>query len=365
MSVGGCPLSKRAGNKPGHKGKDWKGTEALKINEIGEFGLIESIKKDCITSLEGVVKGIGDDCAVFRSSSGRVLLLTTDMLVEDIHFLRNTITPYQLGRKAVAVNLSDIAAMGGRPLVILISLALPAQTEVEEMQEFYRGMSDICGLYGVNIVGGDTVASPDNLIINVSLIGEADEHEILYRSGARPGDKIYLTGPVGDSSAGLSILKHEISAPESLCGHFVKAHNEPEPLIETGKMIAGSRLATAMIDLSDGLLSDLGHICQESRVGALLFRDKLPLSRELESLAAHAGFDPFDFALSGGEDYVLLVTVPGAKTRDFELACKARIPSPLFLIGDIREEKGISITNADGSVEELAPKGFDHFSHPW
>jgi thiamine-monophosphate kinase len=338
---------------------------ALKINEIGEFGLIESIKKDCITSLEGVVKGIGDDCAVFHSSSGRVLLLTTDMLVEDIHFLRNTITPYQLGRKAIAVNLSDIAAMGGRPLVALISLAIPAKTEVEEIQEIYRGMREICGRYSVNIVGGDTVASPDNLIINVSLIGDANEQEVLYRSGARPGDKIYLTGTVGDSPAGLSILKHEISSPESLRRHFIKVHNEPEPLIKTGKVIAGSRLATAMIDLSDGLLSDLGHICEESSVGALLFRDGIPHSEELKSLAAHAGFDPLDFALSGGEDYVLLVTVPAAKTRDFELAYKDGTSSPLFLIGDIREQKGVRIMNENGSAQDLVPKGFDHFSHPW
>jgi thiamine-monophosphate kinase len=337
----------------------------LKINEIGEFGLIESIKKDCITSLEGVVKGIGDDCAVFHSSSGRVLLLTTDMLVEDIHFLPNTITPYHLGRKAIAVNLSDIAAMGGRPLVALISLAIPAKTEVEKIQELYRGMREICGLYSVNIVGGDTVASPDNLIINISLIGDADEQEVLYRSGARPGDKIYLTGTVGDSSAGLSILKREISPQESLCGHFIKAHNEPEPLIKTGKVIAESRLASAMIDLSDGLLSDLGHICEESRVGAVLSKDKIPLSQELKSLAAHAGFDPLDFALSGGEDYVLLVTVPAAKTQDFELAYRDSTSSPVFVIGDIREEKGIGIMNENGSVQDLAPEGFDHFSHPW
>ena len=337
----------------------------MKINEIGEFGLIESIKKDCITSLKGAVKGIGDDCAVFRTSSGRVLLLTTDMLVEDIHFLRNSITPYQLGRKAIAVNLSDIAAMGGRPLVILISLAVPAQTEVDEIKELYRGMSDICGLYGVNIVGGDTVASPDNLIINVSLVGDANEQEVLYRSGARPGDRIYLTGTIGDSSAGLSILKHKISPQDYLREYFIKAHNEPEPLIKTGKVIAGSRLASAMIDLSDGLLSDLGHICEESEVGALLDRKTIPLSQELKSLAAHAGFDPLDFALSGGEDYVLLVTVPAAKTPDFEQAYKDRTSSPLFLIGDIREGKGIRIMNENGSLQDLVPKGFDHFSHPW
>ena len=216
----------------------------MKINEIGEFGLIESIKKDCITSLQGVVKGIGDDCAVFHSSSGRFLLLTTDMLVEDIHFLRDKISPYQLGRKAIAVNLSDIAAMGGRPLYCLISLGIPVQMNVELIQDLYKGMKDICEHYRVNIVGGDTVGSPDKFIINVSLIGDAKEDEVVYRSGAKPGDKIYLTGSVGDSSAGLKILKNEISPPRSMGSYFLKVHNEPNALIETGRIIATSRLAS-------------------------------------------------------------------------------------------------------------------------
>ena len=240
----------------------------MKFSEIGEFGFIESIKKECITSWEKVIKGIGDDCAVFGPFSGRFLLFTTDMLVEDIHFLKDGITPYQLGWKAVAVNLSDIAAMGGSPRAMLISIGIPVERNVESIQDLYRGMKDICEQYGVNIIGGDTVASPDRLIINVSLIGDAKEDEILYRSGAGPGDKIYVTGNTGDSYAGLKILRHEISCPQSVVEHFTRAHNRPEPLVEAGRIIATSHLASAMIDTSDGLLSDLGHICTESGVGA-------------------------------------------------------------------------------------------------
>jgi thiamine-monophosphate kinase len=333
----------------------------LEFSEIGEFGFIESIKKECITSLKGVIKGIGDDCAVFGTYSGLVLLFTTDMLVEDIHFLRDTISPYQLGRKAIAVNLSDIAAMGGRALFILISLAIPAKMNVELIQDLYKGMKDICEYYNANIVGGDTVASPDKLIINVSLIGDAKENEVLYRSGARPGDKIYLTGNVGDSSAGLKVLKNEISAPKSISKHFIKVHNEPEPLIKTGRIIATSRLASAMIDLSDGLLSDLGHICKESCVGAMLFRNKIPLSSELRVLASRTNFNPLDLALSGGEDYILLVTVPEANSKDFELLFRVKRSSPLYMIGEIREEEGIRMVNDDGSIEEIGIKGFNHF----
>lgn len=334
----------------------------MKFDEIGEFGFIESIKKECITTLKDVIKGIGDDCAVFGPSSGRVLLFTTDMLVEDIHFLKSKMTPYQLGWKSIAVNLSDIAAMGGRPLILLISLAIPAEMDVEIIQDLYKGMKDICEHHKVNIVGGDTVASPDKLVINVSLIGDAKENEVLYRSGARPGDSIYLTGNVGDSFAGLKILKKEISSPESIKNHFIKIHNEPKPLIETGMAIAASGFANAMIDVSDGLLSDLGHICKESGVGALLFRSKIPLSSELKLLASRVKFNPLDLALSGGEDYILLLTVPEANIKDFEIVCKDKGLLPLYLIGEIKEEKGIRMVNDNGSIEEISMRGFNHFS---
>ncbi len=334
----------------------------MKFKEIGEFGFIESIKKECITTLKDIIKGIGDDCAVFGPYSGRVLLFTTDMLVEDIHFLKAKITPYQLGWKTIAVNLSDIAAMGGRPLFLLISLAIPAEMNVELIQDFYKGMKDICEHYEVNILGGDTVASPDKLVISVSLIGDAKENEVLYRSGARPGDRIYVTGNVGDSSAGLKILKNEISPPKSIASHFIKIHNEPKPLIKTGRIIAASRLASAMIDLSDGLLSDLGHICKESGVGAILFRSKIPLSSELKLLASRVKLNPIDLAFSGGEDYLLLLTVPEAKIKDFEILYKDKGSSPLYLIGEIREKKGVRMVNDDGSIEEISIRGFNHFS---
>jgi thiamine-monophosphate kinase len=335
---------------------------ALKFNEIGEFGFIESIKEECAITSKNVIKGIGDDCAVFGPSSGRVLLFTTDMLIEDIHFLKSTITPYQLGWKSIAVNLSDIAAMGGRPLVLVISLGIPPETDVKLMQDFYKGMKAICEQYEVTIVGGDTVASPDKLVINISLIGDAKENQVLYRSGARSGDSIYLTGNVGDSFAGLKILKKEISTPKPIASYFIKIHNEPNPLIEKGVAIAASGLANSMIDVSDGLLSDLGHICKESSVGAMIFRSKIPLSSELKLLASRENFNPLELALSGGEDYHLLITVPKENTKDFETVGNDKGLLPLYLIGKIVEGKGIKIVNDDGSLEEIDAKGFNHFS---
>jgi thiamine-monophosphate kinase len=333
----------------------------LKFREIGEFGFIDSIKGQCDIPVKDVIKGIGDDCAVLSSTPGRVLLFTADMLVQDIHFMISKIPFYQLGRKAVAVNLSDIAAMGGRPLVSLISLAIPAETEVDAIQELYRGMGDICEHHGLAIGGGDTVASPDKLVINVSVIGDAKENKVLYRSGASPGDKIYVTGYVGDSMAGLKILTNEITPPEGMDHYFIKAHNDPTPLVETGRSIATSGLASAMIDLSDGLLSDLGHICEESRVGALLFAEKIPLSSELKMLADSAGFNLLDLALSGGEDYQLLFTVPEENDQGIAKLFKER-DLTLYHIGEIGQEPGIRMVKADGFVAELQPKGFDHFS---
>jgi thiamine-monophosphate kinase len=334
----------------------------LKFDEIGEFGFIESIKKDCGITAKSIIKGVGDDCAVFGPYSGRVLLFTTDMLVEDIHFLKAKISPYQLGWKSIAVNLSDIAAMGGRPRALLVSLAIPPDTDVEFMQDLYKGMKAICTYYEVTIAGGDTVASPDKLVINVSLIGDAKEKEILYRSGARPGDSIYLTGAVGDSSAGLTLLKKEISSSKPIERYFIKIHNKPTPLIEAGMAIAASRLASAMIDVSDGLLSDLGHICKESGVGAMLFRNQIPLSSKLKLLASQMKINPLNFALSGGEDYLLLLTVPQGNIKDFEMLYNSKTLSPLYRIGEIRKGKGITMVNDDGSTEEIDIKGFNHFS---
>jgi len=334
----------------------------LKFRDIGEFGFIDSIKAQYDIPAKSLIKGIGDDCAVLRYQSGRVLLFTADMLVQDIHFVIGKIPFYQLGRKAAAVNLSDIAAMGGRPLVLFISLAVPAETEVEEIQELYRGMWEICEPHGLTIGGGDTVASPDKLVINISVIGDARENEVLYRSGASLGDTIYLTGYVGDSRAGLKILTNEITPPEEVGTYFIKAHNEPVPLVEAGMSIAASGIASAMIDLSDGLLSDLGHICEESRVGALLFAEKIPLSSELKRLAGVVGFNPLDFALSGGEDYQLLFTVPAEHEQGIEELFKEHDLTAPYPIGEIVQGQGIRMVKADGSAAELQHKGFNHFN---
>jgi thiamine-monophosphate kinase len=333
----------------------------LTIDDIGEFGLIESIKDDCHYSLNKLVKGIGDDCAVIGPYERNLFLITTDMLVEDIHFILGKSDPELLGQKAMAVNLSDIAAMGGRPLHGIISMAIPKSMHVTTIHSIYNGMKEMCQRYSFNILGGDMSASPQKLILNVALIGEAPENEVVYRTGAKPGDKIYITDTVGDSAAGLKLITGKVSAPEEIASILMEAHNRPIPSLEAGRIIAESRLAGAMIDLSDGLVSDLRHICDASGVGARLFFDSIPLSEEVRSLAEISNLDPYELGLYGGEDYGLLVTVPAKNSEQFEKLFFEGKPCHISEVGEITVEKGIRMLMADGGEEVLSIRGFDHF----
>jgi thiamine-monophosphate kinase len=331
------------------------------IAQVGEFGFIRSVMMNCVHAPEKVIQGIGDDCAVIGPYEDRVLLITTDLLVEDVHFLRGKISFRELGAKAVAVNLSDIAAMGGIPRHLFVSLAIPRRMPVEDLSELDAGMKDMCRTYGVNLLGGDTSASQGGLFINVTVIGEADAKAVLYRKGASSGDRVYVTGTVGNAGAGLRLLQEELIAHDDLREALIAAHNRPRPRLEQGRLIAGSMLASSMIDISDGLLSDLGHICEESGVGARIFEERLPLSDELKALCRVNSLDPSEMALSGGEDYELLFTVPVKNAESLE-ALLQRHGHLFFEIGRITEGKSIRVVLAGGTEKEVTPSGFDHFA---
>lgn len=335
--------------------------KGLKIEEIGEFEFIRSIQDDCQFSRQRLIKGIGDDCAVIGPYQDRVFLISTDLLVEGVHFILEKIRPEHLGEKVVVVNLSDIAAMGGEALHLFVSVAMPPSMRVETMHSIYRGIKAMGKRYGTNILGGDTSASPDRLMISVTVIGQAPEEEVLFRSGARAGDRIYVTGTLGDSAAGLKLIRGELAGPGPLAGTLRDAHNRPMPLLEAGRIIARSQLASAMIDVSDGLLSDLRHICDASGVGAVLFQSALPLSEELKALGKMSGLDPFELALSGGEDYQLLITVPHKNVEKFQEIFRDGTPCRVHELGQITGEEGIKIISPNGIKEEVKVLGFDHF----
>jgi len=330
----------------------------MNLKDLGEFGFIDRIRPDTLVRPEGVIRGIGDDCAVCRPTRGQVTLLTTDMLVEDVHFQRDASSPYRLGRKCIAVNLSDIAAMGGTPKEALVSIAIPDTVPLEYLDAIYEGMKSMAREFDVNLLGGDTTSAPLHLVINVALVGEAPEREVLYRSGAEPGDVIFLTGPVGDSAAGLDLILSNRSREGQ--DALLQAHFDPHPHVKAGRIIAGQKVAHSLIDVSDGLAGDLGHVCAESKVGAILEEDHIPTTERFRAYCERFQVDPWRLTLHVGEDYVLLGTVPEASAGTIAAALKSG-GCPFLPIGRIVAEPGIRLLSRDGSARQIHPSGWDHF----
>jgi len=330
----------------------------MKLKDIGEFGFIDRVKSETLVRTENVIKGIGDDCSVYRSTRDLVTLFTTDMLVEDIHFQLKATPPGKLGRKSIAVNLSDIAAMGGIPKEALISIAIPDRVPVEYLDAIYEGMKSMAREFDVNLLGGDTTSSISHLVINVALVGEAREQEVLYRSGAERDDIVFLTGPVGSAAAGLDLLleNRSFDGQEAL----LEAHRDPSPHVEAGRIIAAQGVAHSLIDVSDGLAGDLGHICAESKVGALIEEAKIPTTELFRAYCDHFELDAMHLMLHIGEDYVLLGSVPEKAAGKLEKALKAG-GCAFFPIGKIVAEPGLRLLDREGSVREIKPSGWNHF----
>lgn len=327
------------------------------MNRRGEFDFIRGIQSGCITSAEGVVLGIGDDAAAYKQEHDQLGLMTTDMLVEGVHFLRNTLSGAELGHKALAVNLSDIAAMGGTPTDAYISLAQPSDCEDLYIDEFYKGMKSTAARFSVNLLGGDTTRSPNGLIINIALRGIVPEHEMLRRDAALPGDVIFCTGPLGDSQAGLEqMLNGENPAPQ-----FRTAHICPTPQIEEGRWLASETSCKAAIDISDGLSSDLGHIAEASHLGFQLQGNRIPISPALKAWCIKQGKDPLQLALHGGEDYILAGTLPAKDAASTANLFEHTFSRPLHFIGVMTASLEREWVDTDGHNIPLPPKGWDHF----
>ncbi len=330
----------------------------MKLKELGEFRFINRITEGCLVRTEGVIKAIGDDCCVFRAPENQVVLLTTDMLVEDIHFLRDSITPHELGRKSMAVNISDIAAMGGLPGEAVVSIAIPPTLDVEYLDDLYEGMKAMAREFSVNLLGGDTTSSPRHLVINIALVGWAAEDEVLYRSGAKEGDVVFLTGEVGSSAAGLDLILtgKKFGRKDDL----LQAHVNPTPQIREGRIIAQLKVANSLIDVSDGVASDLGHICEESNVGAVLEESSIPVTETFRKYCGESGVECEKLMLHVGEDYVLLGTVPATSAGKLKNALESS-GCRYYPIGTIVKGEGILLKGADGRTRRIAASGFDHF----
>jgi thiamine-monophosphate kinase len=335
-----------------------------RVGEMGEFTLIDRIR-DILPAAgkKDLLVDIGDDAAVIRIDERRALLLTCDIQVEGRHFRFERITPYQLGRRAMAVNLSDIAAMGGRPTYALVSLGLPATFPVGSYDRLFEGMRDELLPHRARIVGGNLAQTRDCLIVDVTLLGEADLSRVLTRGGARAGDRIFVSGELGSSGAGFQVLSTLGKAYPRKYRELVRRHLLPTPRVDLGRRIARSGIATSMIDLSDGVASDLFHICTRSGVGAEIEEDRLPLSGYLGEIAEKTGKSVLDLALHSGEDYELLFTVPPRVPAGKVRSVAGRSGVPVTEIGKIvGRDDGYRLVDSRGRRTPLTPTGWDHFT---
>jgi thiamine-monophosphate kinase len=333
----------------------------MTLKDIGEFGFIKKISRGCLIRPDNIVKAIGDDAAAFKPDAGRLSLITTDLLVERVHFLKNAIGGFDLGYKSLAVNLSDIAAMGGTAREAFVSIAIPESCPIDYLEDIYRGMKALAARYEVNILGGDTTRSNMDLIINVAVHGAVAEKEMLCRDAARAGDIVFSTGFLGDSKAGLHLILNEIAADTDELQALLKVHLLPEPHLHEGRFLAKHPAVHAAIDTSDGLSADLGHILEESRVGARLDVHKIPLSENLEKFCNRFDFDPVSYALSGGEDYTLLITAAAESAAEIAREFQDRFKRPLFAIGEITDSGRMELSWPDGKIKTISSTGWDHF----
>ena len=337
------------------------------ISTLGEFGLIDSLTRDFKVKNDSTVRGVGDDCAVIDYGNKKTLV-TTDLLLEGIHF-DLTYTPLKhLGYKAVAVNLSDIYAMNGTPRQITVSLGISKRFTVEHINQLYSGIYAACDKYGIDLVGGDTSASVTGLLISITCIGEANEDEIVYRNGAHDTDLVCVSGDLGAAYMGLQLLERERVASEGqkdfqpdFAGreYLLERQIKPEPRAD---VIAELRKLgikpTAMMDISDGLSSELLHICKQSKVGCRVYEDRIPIDYQTAVMAEELNMNLVTAAMNGGEDYELLFTVPLTQHEKVEQMKTAR------LIGRItKPELGAYMVTRDDAEVEIRAQGWNAFEN--
>ncbi len=329
---------------------------------LAERELIRAIRRR-VPAGRGVCVGIGDDAAVLQPCPGAQLVATTDLLLEGVHFRRRYAEPADIGWKALAVNLSDVAAMGAEPRWALVALACPAGTSPEEVEAFYEGLLALAADHDVALVGGDTAESTAGWLVNVTVLGEVTRAPAV-RSGARPGDLIAVTGSLGRSAAGLAVLARRDAPPgidAAVLADATAAHLRPRPRVAEGRWLAAAEGVTAMIDVSDGLATDLDHIAVESGVGARVEVDRLPIADGTRLLARRLRRDALAWAVAGGEDYELLLTCAPAAFDRLRTGLAGATGTALTAVGEITAVRGAVRFVDAGGLEVAVPRGFEHF----
>lgn len=332
----------------------------MTVTDVGEFGLIDRLLSKLPSRPQNVIVDIGDDAAVLDVGAGDYLVLTCDVQVEDVHFRWSTTDPFLLGRKSLAVNISDVGAMGGWPAYALISLGLRPDTPLELVDRLYQGIANMATTFGVSVVGGN-VSRADKDFIDITLTGFVRQEAVATRSGARPGDSILVTGTLGDAYAGLMLLERLPGRAKEF-GALLQAHRDPLPRQIEGRALAEAGIVTAMIDISDGLVGDLRHMAEASHVGACLYLPSLPLSSSSVEAASLLGADPYWWALHGGEDYELLFTVPPGREQEAIHLLRATTGVRCSVVGEVLPEaSGLLVQNRDGRREPIEAFAHNHF----
>jgi thiamine-monophosphate kinase len=348
----------------------------VKLSELGEDGFLNELALRFPPDTERIPVGIGDDAAVVAPLDGERLLLATDSLVETVHFTRQSLPPRFAGRKAVAVNASDIAAMGGVAQAVLLSLSVPEETEVESLWQLVEGAAERARELGMELVGGNLARSPGPVVIDVTILGSTIHGRALLRKGARVGDAIYVSGKLGAAATGFELIRRGAAlspsglvvpdalgtGPLRLAEGCIRSHIDPQPRLELGRLLNERRVATSCMDISDGLGADLPRLCRASGVGARIEESALPLDPGLLAWEHAWGNKPLARALGGGEDYELLFTVRNEKKLE---SLRKKVTLPLTRIGVLGEPDGpLEIRRRDGRLETLERGGWDHFRAP-
>jgi thiamine-monophosphate kinase len=332
----------------------------MKLSAIGEFSFIHRISSPFLKNLPDNIVGIGDDCAVIPWKKNKSLLVTTDMLIEDIHFLRSKISPQDLGYKSLAVNLSDIAAMGGIPDSAYLSLGIPKDIDVEWLDKFYTGFRNLAESEHVHLLGGDTTKSPTHIVINITVLGNANPKYIKYRSTAKQGDIICVTDFLGDSGAGLKCIIEDRTLDEDT-KYLIQRHHRPRAHLAEGAWLAKQEGIHAMMDVSDGIDSDLRRIMERSICGVEINLECLPISSQLRNISQRFDWQINEIAIAGGEDYCLLTTIAKKRYTLISERFKKKFNRPLSKIGSIvNKDLGLKYY-ANGKKVEILKPGYDHF----
>lgn len=332
----------------------------MKIHEIGEFGFIERFKSWFEALTPAGVIGIGDDCAVIPANEKEDWVITTDLLMEGVHFLKDAISPFQLGYKSLAVNLSDIAAMGATPVGSFLSMAISLETEVEYLDDFMQGYRELSQKYNTPLLGGDTTKSMRHLAINVCVVGKCDKGQVKRRNTAMADDRVCVTGFLGDSAGGLQVLLNKLPKTEEHA-YLLTRHHLPEPRLDEGRFLSSFSAVHAMMDISDGIASDLTHILKASGKNAHIYVDRLPVSDRLKKVTGKQGWNMVELAVAGGEDYELLCTIAPEKVQVIADSFLSRFGRPLTVIGEIGEGTPHIRWFQHEAEVRLRKGGFDHF----